>query len=305
MMTLKSPEFFATEFLPTLNRVTSFAQTARLLNFDESTPHVWVRESKAAAKRGDDPSDFLFEYDGSRRYLHQHIKSIGRACITDIEANARSRARDGYWRPCRFQGKTVWREDPKLIGLSDAVLNMLGYDDRLLRVNGELQPELEWIAPSTDLVVAILQANSETYRKRSSIDMNVSARIGGSAVLTMGGPRAPQIAAPLPVLEIVQEAEEPERVLSDDADDVDLSVTDTDPDAPPVAPVDDDEPVNDEQPAPAPEPVDPGPMIREPTPSIYDPRPGPNPLVVKGGNRSLTAEEKAVLSRLPSSLNRR
>jgi hypothetical protein len=256
---IKSPEFFRDEFLPTLNQVTSFSATARVLNFDASTVHAWIKESKAAQKRGDDPSEFLFEYDGSTRYLHQHIKAVGRASITDIEANARARARDGYFRPCRFQGRTVWREDAKLVGLDEATLEMLGYKDRLLRVNGELQPELEWIPPSTDLVIAVLQANSETYRKRSSVDVNMNARVTGGVAILGGPKQQPQIAAPLPVLE----------VIADEIEEASLDVTDTAPDQPTEA-ADDDE---DEEAAPA----DPGPRISEPTPPEY--RAPANPLI--------------------------
>ena len=287
-MTLKSPEFFAEQFLPTLNRLTSFTQTARALNFDESTPHVWLRESKAAMKRGDDPSDYLFEYDGTKRYLHQHVKSVQRASISDIEANARARARDGYFRPCRFQGKLVWREDPKLVGFSDAVLDMLGYPDRLLRINGELQPEMEWVPPSTDLVIAVLQSNSETYRRRSSVDVSMNARVSGGVMVLGGARQTAQVAAPLPVLEVIaDEIAEPATAMTD------ISVSDTPPDELP------DDDIGEPLPSsPVPQ------VIREPAPSIYDPRPGPNPLVRPGGNRPLTDVEKAVLARLPSSLNR-
>jgi hypothetical protein len=301
-MTRKSPTFFATEFLPTLNRVTSFTNTARVLNFDESSAHVWIRESKNAKKRGDDPSDYLFEYDGSRRYLHQHIKAVQVASISDIEANARARARDGYWRPCRFQGKTVWKEDPMLVGMDDRMLDMLGYPDRLLRINGELQPEMEWVPPSTDLVIAVLQANSETYRKRSSVDVNMNARVSGGVMMVGGPKQSPQIAAPLPVLEVLQdEIAEPERVPSDEVE-PDLTVTDTDPAELPVAPVDDDD---EDQPAPAPvaEPVDPGPRIVTPTPPEY--APGLDPILrPRVTGRPLSDLERDLLSKLPSSLNR-
>jgi hypothetical protein len=259
---IKGIEFFRDELLPTLNQVTSFSATARVLNFDASTVHAWIKESKAAQKRGDDPSEFLFEYDGSTRYLHQHIKAIGRASITDIEANARARARDGYYRPCRFQGRTVFQTDMSLSRFDDATLDMLGIPDRLLRdANGQPVPEMEWVPPSTDLVLAVLAANSETYRKRSAIDISGRMSVTGG-VAFLGGPKQPaQVSAPLPMLEIVQEIEEQEGALTD--------VTDTDP-ATPVEPADDDE---DEEPAPA----DPGPRISEPTPPEY--KPTGNPII--------------------------
>jgi hypothetical protein len=269
-MTRKSPEFFREQFLPTLNRVTSFVQTAQLLGIDASTPHVWLRESKAAQKRGDNPSDYLFEYDGSERYLHQHVKALQKATISDIEANFRARMRDGTWRICRFQGKTVWRDDPKLIGFDDATLAMLGYPDRLLRINGELQPEMEKIEAPVDGVIAVLQANSETYRRRSSVDVNMNARISGGAVLTVGGPRQPaQISAPLPILEVIEQAADPQRALSDEEPD-----TSPDQEIPPGA---------DDEDAP-----DPGPMIREATPANLAPT--RNPLIDPQKSAKLAAD---------------
>jgi hypothetical protein len=276
----RSPEFFANEYLPTLARYVSFTQTARALGINESTVYVWLQESRAAMKRGDDPSDYLFAYQGEeRRYLHQWIKQAQKASISDIESNARARARDGYYRVCRFQGKTVWRDDPKLVGFDDRTLDMLGFPDRLLRINGELQPETEWVPGGTDLIIAVLQSNSELYRRRSSVDVNMSARVSGG-VMVMGGSKPPSIAAPLPMVEIIQEAtadDEPDTVAVDDEDQAEFSdVTDTPPDAP--------------------EP-EPGPMIRAETPAEYAPAPAP---ILR---TPLTSDERAALGLPPDNAN--
>jgi hypothetical protein len=294
-MTFRSVPFFRDEYLPTLSRLVSYTQTARALGLGEAIVYVWLRESKAAAKLGDDKSVYFFEYQGEGpRYFHQWVKLVHRASIEDIEANARARARDGYWRPCRFQGKTVWRDDPKIAGYDDKTLDMLGYPDRLLRINGELQPEMEWIPAGTDLVIAVLQSNSETYRRRSSIDMNVNQRVSGG-LMVVGGPRPPA----LPMVQVIEQAEPalddilgPEPVASDEPD---MTATDTNP----------DEPVQ----APGLQPGD-RPMIREAPPAEY--ATVPNPILAPsrglrppGTGRPLSDAELSILRRtLPSANDR-
>lgn len=248
-MTMKSPEFFRDEYLPMLYRTVSYVQTARALGIDVSSVYVWLRESKAAMKRGDDPSDFLFEFQGEGpRYFHQWAKQANSACISDIEANARMRARDGYYRVCRFQGRTVYQIDPDL--------EELGFDGpeayRRDPVTRQPLPEMEWIPPSTDLVIAILQAKSESYKRRSSVDVNMNGRVSLGVTTVGGPPQRAQIAAPLPMVEIVQRAEpEPN-----------LTTTGTD--------------GNDGPDAPAPAQTEP---IRDASPGMIQFAPGPNPAI--------------------------
>jgi hypothetical protein len=302
-MTKKSPEFFRDEYLPTLSRTVSYVQTARALGISEASVYVWLRESKAAMTRGDNLSDYFFEYEGEGpRWLHQWIRSCHKASISDAEANARARARDGFWRECKFQGRSVpkysddWLDEGmrELLGLTD--------NDKYARdkKTGKLLYEMEWVPPATDLVIAVLQANSETCRRRSSVDVNMRAQVSGG-VMMVGGPRAPSIAAPLPVAQIVADAiAEPERATSDapeadfaeiDEQEPDMTVTDT-----PAEPVEDEA---DAEPAPT---TAPEPMIRAETPKEY--QLGLDQLIVPRGSRPLSDLERDLLSKLPSNLAR-
>jgi hypothetical protein len=296
MMTLKSPQFFRDEYLPMLSRTVSYVQTARALGISEASIYVWLRESKAAMTRGDDPSDYFFEYEGEGpRWLHQWAKLAIKASISDTEANARARARDGFWRECKFQGRSVpkysddWLDEGmrELLGLTDK--DMYARDPK----TGKLVYEMEWVPPATDLVIAVLQANSETYRRRSSVDVNMRAQVSGGVMLVGGNrPAAPKIAAPL--LEIVQDAiAEPERASTEEEpladftelDEPDTTVTDT-----PAEPVD-DEP--DTEPVPTPTaPV----SYSVPTPPELAPTLQTGPLAPP--RRALSSLERDLLTRL-------
>jgi hypothetical protein len=292
-MTLKNREFLR-EYIRVLNDVCSYADAARVLKMDQSTIFVWLRQSKAAAEAKENPSPWLISVDGEERYFHQHCRRAGDNTTEHIEANAKKRARDGFWVPSMFQGRRVPARDPKLIG-RQWLIDMLGLDDDLLRDKaGNVIFEMQYVPPATDLAMGLLAANSKKYRKQSSVDVNM--RGGGVVVVPMRAEPA-KVAAPLPILEIVQSVtdEEPAADFAEleEAEDIDLKVTDTPPDAPPVAPV--DEPATPR----APTPPTTGPRISTPTPPEYAGA-GPNAMIKPRGGRPLSDLERDLLSKLPS-----
>jgi hypothetical protein len=303
-MTYKSPEFL-TEYVRILNEVVSYADCNRRLGMAESTVFVWLRASKAAAERKDDPSEWLLEIDGEKRYFHQFCRQASVNAVENIAANAIVRARDGVWTEAKFQGNTVYRLNPDWIDESMRYLLGLTDADKYLRVNGRLVPELVYTPPSTDLTAFILAANSKRYRKQSSV--TVDARVSGGGVFRWESEK-PKVAAPIPV-EMIEDAskfapaelavfaeitDEPERPLTDE-----IAATDTDPDEPPAVPVDEPEP----EPA-TPTPPATGPVIATPTPPEYQPA-GPNPLIVpRSSGRPLSDLERDLLSKLPGGLSR-
>jgi hypothetical protein len=302
MMTLKSPEFLK-QVITTLNEVVSVAETARRLRIDQSTIFIWQRASKAAADAKDSESEFLIEIDGEKKFFHQWCRRAVDNAIENVAANAIVRARDGTKSIARFQGQTVYQLNPDwvdeglryLLGLTDA--------DKYLRVNGKLVPEIITVAPSTDLTAFVLGAHlRKRYGKQSSVDVSLNAKVSGG-VLFGGGPRAPAIAAPLPLVEVIQD--EPERALvdepmqADDADELDLAVTSTAPDLPPVAIVDDED---YSRPAPAPK-AEPEQAIRETSPPEL--APPVDPLIrPRTPGKEMSPLEKDLLARLSATLNR-
>jgi hypothetical protein len=211
---IKSIEFFRDEYLPTLWRLTAYTATARALGISERAVFVWLDESREAMRRGENPSVYLFEFDGSEpRYFHQHVKSAIRSCTDLVEANFRARIRDGFWRTNKWQGRTVYREDPSLIGLEDETIFMLGLPDRLLRINGEVQPEVEWVPPPIDGVIKFLESKSSSYARKLQQNINVSGKIG------LGGTQRVSWQRPAPLQQV--------EVLGDTL--ASMVVTDTDP----------------------------------------------------------------------------
>jgi len=295
-MTKKSPEYLS-NYLRVLSEVLSYAEASRVMGADQSLVYRHIAESKAASANPDEPSVFLLEYEGETKWFHEFVRGVVTQSIEAIEAAARSRALYGTFTTAKFQGKTVYRDDPDLIGLDDEMLDFLGYKDRLLRdENGRPVPEMIWTPPSTDLVAMILQAHSKKYRKQSSITMDVNNRISGGVMIVGGNKPAPQtISAPLPVLEII-EAAEPEPALTDEpvpADDADEATE-----------------IDEEFTPSTPEPVAPEERVisEAPPPAEYTPPPQTGPLAptnVERSGRSLTPLELDLLRRVRGPVEQR
>lgn len=210
-MTKKSTERFIA-FLDVLQGTCSYAETSRALGQHEATIFRWLAASKKdAAHPEQPPSEFLFAYGecDEVKYLHQHVKDAINTSIEEIESAARGRARHGHYTRSMFQGKTVYKTNPDY---DDPELReLLGITDPWERDrNGDRIPEMIWHAPSTDLCLAVLAANSKRYRRQSSINVDVNNRLSGGVMLLNGNqPQAKTIthSAPLPMLEILESAE--------------------------------------------------------------------------------------------------
>lgn len=223
------------KFLVVLDATLNYSASIRKIGYRSTdTFYQWIKRSREAQKNDDTTSMYWLEVDGAFDWFHQWVAECHDRSIADIEANARLRARDGTLHVVRFRGETVYRRDPALVG-RPWLIELLGLPDDLLRdpKTGLPQPELEWCAPPAELVDKVLAANSKLYSKRSTIDANV--RVSGgvlvvpTALPAQSQPR-PAIAAPLPVVEVLESVSntEPER-------DEDVSVLPSSPE--PAAPV--------------------------------------------------------------------
>ncbi len=223
--------------------------------------------------------------------------------IEAIEAAARSRALHGTTSVARWQGNIVYQLNPDW--LDEGMRDLLGLTDanKFLRVNGKLVPEMITVAPSTDLVLGVLAAHARKQYGRN-VKMEIDNKFSGG-VQIIGNKPAPQISAPLPMIQIVQDAiAERERAPADEAEPADFTeldewdqdeatVTDTGPE--PVDESDDAEPAQTTAPAPV--------MIRTATPPEL--APAGNPLITPRNGRPLSDLERDLLSKIPSSLNRK
>ncbi|SRR5579871_6552461 len=278
-MTKKSPEMFR-QYLDVLGRVIVMNKATRIVGIGEDTPRSWETQSRRDEALKVAGSIYYFEHAGVTDWFHRHTRRAISRSIEDIEAAARDRALNGVWQPAMYKGQTVYKRDPELIGRPDLV-ELLGLPDDLLRdpVTGLPQPELVWTPPATDLVLGVLAANSNRYKRQSRIELD--ARVSGGVVHAVAqSPKmvdtapapAPAIAAPVPQIEDAEFSEEPS------------DVTDT-------APLEYDPPDVISEPVPEPEPER---VIRSETPQDWQP----------SAPRSLTKLELDLLNRLKNPATR-
>ena len=123
-----------------------------------STKSLWryVR----ASQHEDDPESYRLIWCDLEDWFHNHLKQAMRMSALLIEATARQHALHGFDEVQTFQGKICWKEDPKLVGLSDDELARLGKADRYERnPDGSLIPLTVRRKPSDQLVLKMLAAH--------------------------------------------------------------------------------------------------------------------------------------------------
>ena len=123
-----------------------------------STKSLWryVR----ASQREDDPESYRLVWCDVEDWLHNHLRQAMRMSALMIEATARHHALHGFDEVQTFQGKICWKEDARLVGLSDAELALLGKTDRYERSpDGSLIPLTLRRKPSDQLVLKMLSAH--------------------------------------------------------------------------------------------------------------------------------------------------
>ena len=179
-----------------------------------STKSLWryIRASQSE----DDAESYRFVWCDVEDWFHHHIKHAMRLSALMIEATARHHALNGFDEVQVFQGKISWKEDPKLAGLSDHDLGLLGYADRYERdAYGALIPLTVRRKPSDQLVLKMLAAHfPRTYGDK--VEHQHSGIIG---VMRMGRDGKMRPNAPAAKLEDQSD----ELVVSADSGPVELS----------------------------------------------------------------------------------
>jgi hypothetical protein len=113
-----------------------------------------------ASQCEDDPGRYRLIWCEVEDWFHNHLKHAMRLSALMIEATARHHALNGFDEVQVFQGKICWKEDPKLAGLSNDDLALLGYSDRNERdADGALIPLTVRRKPSDQLVLKMLSAH--------------------------------------------------------------------------------------------------------------------------------------------------
>lgn len=198
----------------------SYAGAARRLGMSRMTVIRWLAASAADEDAERPDSEWLFEFDGVEDYLHNHMRAHLDAAVEDVEAGLIKMAVEGYWQPRSFQGRTVYKLNPQLLGWTDEEMKMCGYTeaDRYLRdAAGNALPEMEHIAPSVERQLAVLAAHSDKWKKKSSVDVNQHIEGGVMVMHRVGQQPSKELpqSEPLPQIEVL-----PSGVIDQIVDDV-------------------------------------------------------------------------------------
>jgi hypothetical protein len=156
-----------------------------------STYWDWI----AASQRGDER--FEINYLGERMQFAKAVGLARKIGLTEALGMFEQRLLEGDSTPVFFQGRPSWVEDERLSTLDDATLEILGYPDRWLRVNGRRVQHAVRSPPPIQAVVKMLESNFKQYKPRSEVQID-QRHSGGVHVVNVNKP-----AAALPVVEIV------------------------------------------------------------------------------------------------------
>ncbi|QOZ79922.1 hypothetical protein XH83_33805 [Bradyrhizobium sp. CCBAU 53351] len=166
-MTKRSPETLA-EFVEAVADTGSVANAARKVGISISSAWSWMAQSRQGQ------SGFDLEYMGQSMPLHEAVKQAQRVVGATILDNFQLRLLKGTQEVSRYQGKTVFKRDPKLDLLSDQDLTDLAITTRyLLDDEGNPIPEVIHHEPPVAAVISFLQA---TYPKTWGHKIEVSNR---------------------------------------------------------------------------------------------------------------------------------
>lgn len=148
----------------------------------ENTAFMWMARSRDAEKRGDTSSAFYLSWPETENaepdYWHKLISKARARRAMVLEAQMVSEAINGHEETVIVDGKIAWREDPKLVGMSDADLELLGYTDRLLRVDGLPVPLTRRVPMAATSRNMILQGvMPAVYGQHVNVNANVNKRV--------------------------------------------------------------------------------------------------------------------------------
>ncbi|MET4045347.1 hypothetical protein ABIC03_007079 [Bradyrhizobium sp. RT6a] len=118
--------------------------------------------------------EFMVSVGEEPLLFHEAVKVAQRQVSFEILENFRYRLLHGTDEVARFQGRTVWRTDPRVAHLSDQDLTDLGITTRYLRdADGEFIPETIHHEPSVQGVLAFLAAEfPKQWGNKSSVEIN-------------------------------------------------------------------------------------------------------------------------------------
>jgi hypothetical protein len=217
--------------------VKSLSGAARSSGVASRTFWNWMR----ASQKGDDR--FLIRWPDPEAEqpmpFHKAIAFARKVFLMQVRAQFEHEALVGWEKPVHFQGQMVWQEDPRAVGLSPELRDLLGFSpDGLLRdETGACIPVTEHVHPPVAMTIKVLESHFAEYRSHSVVDQNINGNLtmGVTAIKPLSKSDSPPAIPPMPPLPRIERAApmpEPDPIIDassgDDPDD-DFAVTDTRP----------------------------------------------------------------------------
>lgn len=281
----------------------------------------WIKQSQS----GDE--QYTLDFLGERVPFHKAVNGARRILFHEMRARFERRSLLGHTEKVFFSGMPTWKPDPRCVGWTEDEREAFGFRrDGLLEVDGQvIQNEVEHQPP----VAAVLHALSvgfPEYISKSKSDVTVQGAISVGVIRgeKMSGPPIVPPAPVPPQLEVLPDDPDLAELLGeeDDApelpdlpdDEVELSpagveVVDRTAVAAIPAGYRDSFARLVERGAITPDGVTVGttvaPVIRAALPPEYQAVPDPLIRPTDGGRSPLSDSEKALLQRMPTSLNRK
>jgi hypothetical protein len=268
----------------------SYRSSAKACGVSPRSLFQWLKLSTA----GDE--DFIVEYLGERMQFSQAMALARKALHMELRSNLERRSALGHDERVFFAGMPTWQPDPRVVGWSEDDREAYGFPrDGLLRdKNGACIQNVIHHEPPIAAALRVLEMSfGEEYTPSSNVNL-------------INKDTGVQVAAPVSAKLVVPP--KPERPqLEYRPDPVPRSGADTEAKEAEIENLLGPEPVaedasrdDDDEPEPVAAAIDPGPVIKEPTPPKY--APGLNPLIDPVKSAALRED---FMRKLPSNLNRK
>jgi hypothetical protein len=307
----------------------TYSDAARSVGVAPRTFWFWVKQSQSQA---DDA--LIINFLGEPTPFHKAVNAARRMLFHEMRSRFEKRSLLGHDEPIFFSGMPTWRPDPRCVGWTEDEREAFGFRrDGLLEIDGQVVQNVVHHEPPVAAVLRALEvafAGEYIPNTKSTVTQTINGMVGVQVAKPMSGPPAIPPAPVPPQLEVLSEPEpEPDDLSDLLGDEPEPEGDEPEPEGDePEADMPDDEPelrpeaVENIERATATRAIPPGwrveleklaarnapkpeTVIRQSSPPEYAPEPSPLIRPTDGGRRPLSADEAALLSRLPGNLNRK
>jgi hypothetical protein len=194
-------------YLDSLDQLGKFAGAARQNRLHPVTARRWSEYSKRAAEE-DDRSVWFLEWRGEEAFFHEHLATLLKAMVGEIQHGLVVAARDGTWTPSYLNGVPVHLPNPEFEETTQTKKYETDFDlwlndlpTRWLRdENFKKIPAYTWSPPTSERQQLVLGSFTRQFARR--LDVSHDHNVHGG-VLVVGKPQP----ASLPSVQTVEPVE--------------------------------------------------------------------------------------------------